>query len=200
MQPISTPAVETDITAGAGVNCLYYEHHGHKFCVIQFSDRAAWVYDISTGEWHNRTTGPEYAAWPVIASVKAFGHWHVGSNTGQILRLTESNADYDGPLYRRAVSRTFRPGQLFKIARLEALGVMGGPNVSAREPELMLRMSRDTAKTWGTELWRSFGPVGEYETRAVYRGLGQFRSATAEITITDAANLPISAKMLLETA
>ena len=200
MQPVSTPAVESDIAAGAGVNCFYYEAFGHKFCVIQFSDRAAWVYDISTGEWHNRASGEEYGAWPVITSVKAFGHWHVGGNTGQILRLSESNTDHDGPLYRRAVSRTFRPGQLFKVPRLEFFGVMGGPNVSAREPEMMLRMSRDTAKTWGNEHWRSFGASGKYETRAVYRNLGQFRSVTAEITITDATNLPISAKALLETA
>jgi hypothetical protein len=200
MEPVSTPAVETDIAQGSPVECLYYEDEGHKFCAIQFADRPAWVYDISTGEWHNRSAGVNYGAWPVVASVKAFGSWHVGGNTGNVLRLSRNNADFDGPLYRRGVSRTLRNGDRVRIPRFELYGRMGQGPVNGREPQISLRFSRDSAKTWGIERWRSFGATGDYDARIVLRSLGQFRSVTAEFTTTDPIEIPILANAFLELA
>ena len=51
----------------------------------------------------------------------------------------------------------------------------------------MLVYSDDNGHRWSNEMWRSLGAVGEYRTRAVWRGLGLFRQRQMKIRVTDAA-------------
>lgn len=198
LQPVSTTAVETDISQGSARRCFYYEDEGHKFCVIQFSDRFAWVYDLATGEWHNRASGTELNPWRVVAAVKAFGYWHVGGDLGNILRLGRTNADDGAVLVRKMTSRTLLTGQYQTISRFEVLGRSGEVDISGREPAVMLRVSKDRGKTWGAEKWRTFGAIGDYDKRVVWRALGRARQFTVELTITDPVELPIQSQALLE--
>lgn len=230
LQPVSTPAVETDILQYQARRCFYYEDEGHKFCVIQFADCLSWVYDLSTGEWHNRGSGTMLNPWRVVAAVKAWGYWHVGSDMGKVLRLLRVNTDFDGPLVRKMVSRTLRTGEMQTLSRLELYGRFGeaeaggdvpylingavhalgvddnlilahNPNEGAmREPELFIRVSRDAGETWSSEKWRSLGEIGHYASRMVWRMLGRSRQFTVEVTISDAVELPIKSKALLEVA
>ncbi len=200
LQPVSIPPVETDISQGQARRCFYYEDEGHKFCVIQFNDRVAWVYDLSTGEWHNRGAGTELNPWRVVSAVKAWGYWHVGGDLGQILRLGRTNADFDGPLVRKITSRTLKTGEYQTLVRLELLGRMGVSAVSGREPQMYIRVSKDSGKTWSNEKWRSFGAVGDYDARLVWRALGTARQWTVEATISDAVELPLKAQAILEVA
>jgi hypothetical protein len=49
----------------------------------------------------------------------------------------------------------------------------------------MLRMSNDGGKTWGTEMMRSTGKVGEYGKRVRWDRLGRARRRVFEISTTD---------------
>lgn len=228
LQPVSFPSVETDLTQGSPRRCFYYEDEGHKLCVIQFSDRMAWVYDLSTGEWHNRASGTSLNPWRVVSSVKAWGHWHVGSDSGQVLRFLRINTDYDGPLVRKMVSRTLRSGEYQTISRFELFGRVGEADVGGdvayvlggidyvltdsdglalfysliegdiRQPALFIRVSRDSGKTWSNEKWRTFGEIGDYDARLIWRGLGRARQFTVEVTISDPVDLPIKSKAIVE--
>lgn len=230
LQPVSIPPVETDISQGAARKCFYYEDEGHKFCVIQFEDRPAWVYDLSTGEWHNRASGTQLNPWRVVAAVKAWGYWHVGNDFGKVLRLLRINTDFDGPLVRKATSRTLRTGEYQTLNRFELFGrigevetggdvtyVLGGVDFvltdtdglalfhsltegEMRPPALFIRVSRDGGKTWSQEKWRNFGEIGDYDARLVWRALGMGRQLTVEVTIADPVELPIKAQALLEVA
>ena len=228
LQPVSTPAVETDVSQGAARNCFYFEDEGHKFCVIQFSDRMSWVYDLSTGEWHNRASGTQLNPWRVVAAVKAWGYWHLGNDFGKVLRLLRVNTDFDAPLVRKMVSRTLRTGEYQTINRLELFGrigevetggdvtyVLGGVDFiltdsdglalfhsltegELRPPALFIRVSRDGGKTWGAEKWRNFGSLGDYDARLIWRSLGTARQFTVEVTISDPVELPIKSVALVE--
>lgn len=230
LQPVSTPAVETDLSQGAARRCFYYEDEGHKFCVIQFSDRMAWIYDISTGEWHNRASGTQLNPWRMVAAVKAWGYWHVGNDFGRVLRLLRVNTDFDVPLVRKMVSRTLKTGDYQTISRFELFGrigevetggdvtyVLGGLDYALadsdglalfhsltegelRPPALFIRVSKDNGKTWGPEKWRDFGSLGDYDARLIWRALGRARQFTVEVTITDAVELPIKSLALVEVA
>lgn len=230
LQPVSMPPVETDISQGDALRCFYYEDEGHKFCVIQFDDRPAWAYDISTGEWHNRASGTEFDPWRVVESVKAWGFWHVGSNTGRLLRLGRYNIDFDAPLVRRMRSKTLLTGQQVTVSRLEVYGrsgetVAGGDITYAlggfdyvladndglvlfagaetgmeRTPQVVLRISRDFGHTWSPGKWKSWGALGEYATRVIWRALGRSRQHTVELSISDPVELPIKARAFLEVA
>lgn len=228
LQPVSSPAVETDISQGQPRRCFYYEDEGHKFCVVQFADRIAWVYDISTGEWHNRASGAQMNPWRVVSAVKAWGYWHVGSDLGKVLRLLRINTDFDGPLIRKMVSRTLRGGEYQTISRFELFGRVGevdtGGNVTyvlggmdfiltdndglalfhslvegeMRPPALFIRVSKDSGKTWSPEKWRNFGEIGDYDARLIWRALGRARQFTVEVTISDPVELPIKSMALVE--
>lgn len=230
LQPVSFPAVETDITQGSARRCFYYEDEGHKFCVIQFSDRMAWIYDLSTGEWHNRASGTQFNPWRVVSAVNAWGYWHVGSDLGKVLRLLRINTDFDEPLVRKMVSRTLRTGDFRTVSRFELFGRFGESEVGGaavylingraqvlaatdglslshsvtesamRPPAVFIRVSRDSGKTWSPEKWRDFGVLGDYDARVVWRALGRSRQFTVEATISDPIELPIKSRALAEIA
>lgn len=56
------------------------------------------------------------------------------------------------------------------------------------DPQVMLRFSRDGGKTWGTELWRSGGAQGAWNTRVRWNRMGQYRNGVVEITVSDPVN------------
>lgn len=185
---ISTPAVIAAIETGNVSDCFYYEQAGHGFCVIRFHDRPAWVCDITQNMmWHERATGE--GAWDAMKCAYFNGSWHVGGQGGFVHRLAPVFADDGAPMLRRAVSLTAaNGGQQFTAAKLEFFGNVGEVNIG-REPEMMMRLSGDNGKTWGRIRSRGLGGLGEYETRVTFRALGQFRQMTAEITITDPADI-----------
>lgn len=128
---VSTPAVETAIANDTPTHCFYYEDEGHKFCVIRFSDRPAWVYDITTGEWHERSEGAGHEQWRATASVRNGDGWLVGNTDGEVLELARTSKDLEGPLYRRAIGRTlFLGDRKFTVPLVEALARVGEFTIS----------------------------------------------------------------------
>lgn len=198
LSPISTTAVETAIAEETPTKCFYYEDEGHKICVIRFKSRPAWCFDLSTGEWHERAEGPNHAPWTAVETANAYGKWLCGTDLGGIYHMTRNNADISSALLRTAVSRTMTNGHdLFLVDKMEFSGKVGRSDLS-REPTMWLRVSRDHGNTWGESKSRSFGGLGDYQQRIVYRGLGQFRQATVEINMSDPVDIPINATASLD--
>lgn len=198
LSPISTTAVETAIEEETPTKCFYYEDEGHKFCVIRFKSRPAWCYDLSTGEWHERAEGPSHGPWTAVNAAKAYGKWICGTDHGGIYHMTRNNADISAALLRTAVSRTMtNEHALFVIDKIEFTGKVGRADIG-REPLMWLRVSRDNGNTWGASKTRSFGSLGSYQQRVIYRGLGQFRQATVEVNMADPVDIPINATASLD--
>ena len=156
---VSIPAVENSIATSRASHCFYYEDAGHKFCVIRFTDRAAWVYDITTGLWHERGEGAGFAPWRAIGSVRLAstpssaagignmvigsslivgsnntGRWLIGNISGEVLELARTNLDLSAPLFRSAISSTIYLGdRKFTIAKVEALARVGDHDLNEEE-------------------------------------------------------------------
>lgn len=123
---VSNPSVETSIANDTPTHCFYYEDEGNKFCVIRFSDRPAWVFDITTGLWHERSEGAAHLRWRATTSLRNGSGWLVGNTAGDVLELARTNLDLSAPLYRRAIGRTvFLGDRKFTISKLELLGRVG---------------------------------------------------------------------------
>lgn len=60
-------------------------------------------------------------------------------------------------------------------------------NPAARDPMVMLRVSRDGGHSWGNEIQLSAGGVGAYTKRMIARRLGVARDVVFEITVSDPA-------------
>jgi hypothetical protein len=52
-------------------------------------------------------------------------------------------------------------------------------------PQIALSVSRDNGKTYGPEMWKTMGAIGEYRTRVEWHRLGTTRSFTPKIRISD---------------
>ena len=175
LQPVSTPPVETAIASGAGTACVAYEDEGHTFCAIVFSDRPAWVYDIATGEWHERSEGVGHQPWGVSATAKWRGGWYAGRNDGKVFAIA-GNTDGGLPVTKEVVSRTLRMAQRGIVRSVEAF-----PRKGLETGEITLSTSRDEGVSWGPEKAREVGPLGATEHRVIWRNLGQFRSVNARL-------------------
>lgn len=134
LKPVSSRAVETAVKQGMPSHCFYYEDEGHKFCVIRFDDRPAWVYDVSSDEWHERANGDARVLWDAIAAAQVFGRDFVGFGNGNIYELERTNVDATGPLVGVAVSRNIRNGGAhFSIDRVGLLCTVGESNFTTTE-------------------------------------------------------------------
>ena len=196
--PISTPPVEVALERLGPERLFFYEQRGHGFICIAFRDCPAWCYDTATGEWHERAQngGP----WQAKASVKLAGDWLVGTDAGQIAKLTPICRDFGQTMVRRYVSRTLDPLRRVRISMIEAYPRIAGDVQSAgdlSEAKVSLRTSRDGVE-FGAPKDRGVGSVGAYATRLVWRELGQFRQATVELSQSSDVDVPLLAELNVE--
>ena len=57
-----------------------------------------------------------------------------------------------------------------------------GDAVVATDPQIMLSVSRDGGRTYGSEKWRPFGALGKYRNRIIWRRLGRAFDWTEIVT------------------
>lgn len=199
--PISTPPVEVAVSRLQPERMFYYEQRGHGMICLTFRDVPAWCYDTATGEWHERSQ--ENGPWLARSSVKVAETWYVGTDRGQIAELAAGCTDFGQPMVRRYVSRTLEPGQRFNIASIEAfpriLGDVQGAG-DTTEAKVTLYLSRDGGYEYGAGKDRGVGLVGQYQTRLVWRALGQFRKATAALEQSATVDVPLLAELDVVTA
>lgn len=228
--PLTIPAVETSLEQNDATHCFFYSDEGHEFCVIRFSDRPAWVFDMATAEWHERADDAN-DPWSAVAAVRAFGREYVGTDLGRVLHLSRTNSDVDAPLIRSATSLPLRiDGDRFKVSLLEFLGrlgrsdlgletaevlstagfavdsgdgsalVVGDLDPTPREANFMLETSKDYGLTFSAPKVRSMGNLGEYNKTLRYRALGQFRDMVVRASMSDATELTLDATATVKVA
>lgn len=201
LTPVSTntSAVSYSIVYENPRECFYYEDEDHKFCVITFEDRPAWVFDMVTQEWHERDES-DTTYWTATHSTQGAYGWYSAHTGGEIALMSRVNRDSYKPLTRRAVSKVlYLEGKRFRIPLFELFGSVGTSDLD-RDAQCWIRTSRDRGQTWGQEKWRSVGALGEYDKRMVWRSLGQFRQANVELGWSDPAEISFNAIARLEVA
>lgn len=198
VQPISQPIEDEISTYGDCSNATGFAYmvNGHPFYQINFpSVGKSWLYDGQSKSW---------------SSLESFGGLHRVQGTVQLLGVIYG-ADYangklykvepdvctdDGqPIVREFISRHQSVGDFTFLPELwlemeTGVGLQSG---QGKDPQVMLQISRDSGKTWGNELWRSFGKVGEYLTRARWLRLGRARDWLFKFRITDPVKVAIVA-------
>lgn len=176
-----------------------YNDLGHTFYVISFpGQNATWAWDAQTGDWAERGTwnvaNNRFDAWSPRFHSLAFGeHRILDSASGGVYRLSSTlMADAGGALIRRvrrAPALTAENERIFYSAfelDLEpGVGVAAG-NAQDVDPQVMMRMSNDGGKTWGAEMMRSAGKIGEYKKRVRWNRLGAARRRVFEVSVTAA--------------
>lgn len=196
---ISTYALQTALsgyTTIADAQGDSYNDLGHTFYMITFpTEDVTWAWDVQLGKWAKRGTwiaeDNRYVAWRPRWHAAAFGeHRMLDAATGDIYRMSSDlTSDVDSRVIRRlrrTPCLTEENERIFwsslEIHLDAGLGLTTG---QGSNPQVMLRVSRDGGRTFGTERMRSAGAIGHYGQRVIWNRIGMARQLVVEVTMTD---------------
>lgn len=196
---ISTNAVEFALdgysTIADAIGDTYNEA-GHTFYKLTFPRAdVTWCYDVEAGLWHKRGTwdqmSNDFGAQRACFHAFAFGeHRTLDLASAQLLRQSTDIAvdvdDIELVRERSAPCLVFENRRLFfdsfELFMETGLGLQSG---QGSDPQVMLQISNNGGKTWGNELWRSAGAVGEYGKRVRWLRCGSGRKRVFRIRMSD---------------
>jgi hypothetical protein len=198
---ISTHAIENAISTYADISTARaygYQQKGHFFYVLNF-DEATWVFDETTGAWHERAYTNSGTLERHRADCAAFDPTHnyviVGDySNSNVYILDDTYFSDDGDAITRLrtcphlsldLDRVFY--QSFQLDMEVGIGLDGG--VQGSSPTVMLDFSNDGGHTWSSESWaladNIAGAIGEYKTRVKWNRLGSARDRIFRVKMTD---------------
>lgn len=187
--PVTSRAVAYQISTYTTINdaeAFVYKDEGHEFYVLTFPTEAkTWVYDLTTGKWHERQSSSSRYIPRVYAS--AYNkHLGLAYNSGNLYEIDMDTYTEDGT----AITRTARTAPLHQTGnfvsvytlRLDLEKAQGA--VSGTET-ITLKTSRDGGHNFDSGDAIAASRNGEYADRVIWRMLGQSRSWVFEFTTTD---------------
>ena len=172
-----------------------YIYEGHGFYVLTFpTENVTWVYDASVDHWHQRahiinSTFPNRERYN--CHCLAFEKHLVGDyNNGKIYELNSSYHDMDGTIIPNQRTTTWNKDQEEDRIRIRSLQLSGEEGVGGT---VYLSYSKNGGHTWSSDIETSFGVIGDYNHRAIWRKLGHgrewvfriIRKANAKTVYTD---------------
>lgn len=193
-KPISTQEIDSIINGYSTVSdatAYAYMLGGHPMLQINFpTAMTSWLYDASTGMWsrleyglsaerHRGEMQLDFLNKTIIADYE----------TGDIYNLlADTYTDNGTAIAREIVSRhLFKGNKRVPIHQLYVDMEVGVGNTSGAgvNPQVMLQISKNNGATWGSELWREIGALGNYLQRVVWRRLGVARDWLFKLRVTD---------------
>jgi hypothetical protein len=204
---ISTHALEYEWSTYSTVQDCFsfsYTYGGHKFIVVTFPTALrTFVYDISTGLWHERESWDQnnrtYKRWRGNCHVQTYGMNLIGDAiNGNIGYLDPTNfTEYGNTIPAELISppihsdrkRVFHSG--FELDIVAGVGLATG---QGSNPYIMLDWSDDGGNTYSpVKPWNSMGVIGQFTQRLRWLRNGQARQRVYRVRITDPVKRTIMA-------
>lgn len=189
---ISTYPIEQKIKSYGDISkatAYTYQRGGHGFYCLNFPNSdTTWVYDTSTGLWHERQSqkASGYFGRHKAENCVFFNGRHIVGDfeNKNVYELDENTfTDNGAPIVRlRRAPHISKNGQKITLSNLH-LDMETGVAVSGEEPQALLRISKDYGHNYGSEHQASIGKIGEYHKLCVWRKLGQARDFVPEVRI-----------------
>lgn len=208
-QVISSPAVSWALNQYSTVSDATgytYTEEGHEFYVLVLPTAdVTWVYDLTTGYWHQRASfDPRTGLFhrQRVNALVNFGGIRMGLDNwnGAIYQQSRKfYADGDTPLVSvRRSPHVWDKNDRNRVvnSRLQLDFFPGVGLVDGSAPQAMLRWSNDGGQTWGNEHWTSIGAQGQTTARAIWRRLGAARDRVYEVRVSDAVKRDIAGASL----
>lgn len=191
---ISNPELEYIINKYNAISdavAFSYIIGGHPMYQITFpTGGETWLYDGLSNCWsklkgyritrHRAELGINYLDRTIVSDYE----------NGNVYTLSaEAYTDNGDPITMELVSRHIdNDDKRFIVDQIQLdmeTGV-GLNNGQGSNPQIMLTVSKDGGHTWGVEQWVSFGKIGEYLARAVWRRpCGIARDVVFKVRVTD---------------
>lgn len=189
--PVSTPELDFIFSQYSSVEDatgFSYMVSGHPMYQINFpSAGKSWEYDGLSKEWHERRSGE--GRHRANMQCNFLNESYVADyENGKVYRLDQNVYTDDGQtIIREFVTRHNKSGEFIHISKLwlEMQAGVGLENGQGSDPQVMLQISKDGGHSWGNELWRAIGKIGEYTKRAMWLRLGRSRDWLFRFRVTD---------------
>lgn len=194
---ISTTGISEKIRGLSRINDArgyVYQHNNHVFYVLNFPEAGnCVVYDISTGMWHEWTTGS--LGHHRALTFSYFNNKHIVGDysSGKLYELDYDKYTDNGVTItrKRRTQHIHAQGKKVFHKKLELVIQSGVGDNTTPNPQMMMRYSDDGGYTYSQERWRSMGAVGEYNKRLVWNLLGSSDDRVYEFSVTDPVNAVI---------
>jgi hypothetical protein len=194
LQKLSTPEIDSLINSYGVVSdatAYAYMLGGHPMFQLNFpSADKSWLYDATTQLWSSLESG--------LSGGRHRGEIHLDFlnkprvtdyESGNVYTIDPDTYTDNGlPIPREIITRHMM--QNFKRQSISSLQVdmetgVGLVSGQGDNPQVMLQISKDNGRTWGNELWRPMGKIGQYYSRVVWRRLGMAYDWVFKLRITD---------------
>jgi len=201
---ISTRQIEYQIAQYSTIDDAIgfaYVQEGHSFYVLTFpSVSATWVYDASTGLWHQRSSYPHVSdgSWNRHRAncYEYFAGKHLigDCENGKIYEWDMDTFSDDGNEIRRErASQSLHGDRRYVFIDKFEVEFEAGTGTAVddstigegADPQAALSWSDDGGHTWSNEHWTDIGVIGSYGTRAVWRRLGRSRNRVFRVLVSD---------------
>lgn len=174
-----------------------YEDQNHPFLLFDFpSASATWGVDGLNGFWHERgfwdSVNAVYQANRPSCHCYEWGIHLVGDrSSGTVYRMgIDLGLDADGASLRRL----YRPPSLAQenqLLSLDSLELMMEPGLGlvtgqGSDPTILMRLSKNGGKTFGSARTRHVGKIGKFSERIIWERCGTGRDLQPEFYCTDA--------------
>lgn len=208
-QRVSDFGVENAIRGYSVVNdaiAYTYQQSGHAFYVLTFpSGNATWVYDVSTGLWHERSymnplTGD--LGRDLGCCYCFFGRDHLVGDyrTGHIYALDKGSYTDNGDSIKWLRSTYVQDSEnnrvFYQSFELDIEAGVGLNIGQGSDPKVMLRWSDDGGHTFCNTKYLGIGKMGRYGQRAKREQLGAGRNRVWEVSGTDPVKITIMGAIL----
>jgi hypothetical protein len=208
-QEISTQPIRDAIASAplSMARMFNYSSIGSKFVVLSLPEHGmTFEYNTNTALWNERSSVDSVVGWRVKDVVPCYKkQLGIDATGGRVLEIGQQYYDDAGTPIIRTVDMTFAPDNAssFTVDRLEFVvenGRGGTTSGASDDPVYMLSWSKDGGRTFGNALHVSAGLQGQYQTKVVFRRLGQFNMG-AVFRLQFSSNTPcniIAADAILE--
>lgn len=197
--PISDPDLEkliNDVSDVSDCVAIAYAWAGHTFVQFNFTTgNLSLVYDMQSRVWSrlsdvdgNRHRADFAVNWNGVTYLSDY-------ENGKIYTFSDTTHTLNGDEWPREVTSRhfFKDFDRVIVDEVVVDFEVGLGSEAGSDPQVMLQISKDNGKSWGTELWKSLGKIGETRSRVVWRRLGQGRDWTFRLRVTDPVRFVIAA-------
>ncbi len=185
-QRISTHAIEYKLK-GVGEAWAYsYTLEGHKFYIL-VTDVGTYAFDFATRLWHRRQSYGSELTLTKFA-VNAFGTVICAASDGNLYELSmDVNSEGASPIVLTLELPTIQTDRdLRTLYAFEVYCETGIGSATGSNPQIVFQYSRDSGRTWSSELSRPLGVAGDFIRRAIWRVGVKFRQLNIRLKISDA--------------
>lgn len=170
---------------------------GHLWYVLTFPTASAtWLYDASTGEWHERASYG-LSRWRACASAVCYNKTYVQDyETGKVGYLDGSSAAEWGEVQRMqwTYGSVYDEGNLkfhsdLTVKVQPGVGLVSGQGA---DPQISLEVSDDGGMTFDHVETQSLGAMGQYKETINWQQLGMAEDRVYRNTISDPVMVRVS--------